>query len=115
MGPPTRAYVIRQPSRGGLLRSVCVQRPLDSGRGLIFGSDASRAKAASSALGIIQRLDLHNVRGGDALEDELSDAIAALHLESSLGVIEEEDTDVSTVVTIDHAGANIDEVLPRKA
>lgn len=86
-----------------------------------------RAEAAGAALGAVEVLDLANGRHGNALEDELGDAIALVDCTSADGptleltfevlviVVEEDDLDLATVVTVDDAGARVDAVLRREA
>ena len=74
------------------------------------GSESSRTPVRG-----VQVLHLHNLRRGDALEDELSDAVTLLHLEVLLAVVEQDDADVAAVIVVDDARAGVDEVLPRES
>ena len=74
------------------------------------GSESSRTPVRG-----VQVLHLHNLRRGDALEDELSDAVTLLHLKVLLAVVEQDDADVAAVIVVDDARAGVDEVLPRES
>lgn len=75
---------------------------------------AGGSETARTPVRGVQVLDLRNLRRGDALEDELSDAVTLLHLEVLLAVVEQDDADVAAVVVVHDARAGIDEVLPRE-
>ena len=49
-----------------------------------------------------------------SLKDQLRDPISFLDLEVGLGVVEQQDLNLATVVRIDDAGAGVNEVLGRK-
>ena len=76
---------------------------------------AGGSETARTPVRGVQVLDLRNLRRGDALEDELSDAVTLLHLEVLLAVVEQDDADVAAVIVVDDARAGVDEVLPRES
>lgn len=76
---------------------------------------AGAAKAARAADALLELLDLDDVGGHDALQDELRDAVAVLDLVVGVGVVEEQHLDLAAVVGVDDAGARVDEVLGRQA
>jgi hypothetical protein len=83
---------------------------------LLLGTEAARApEAASAPDGVGQLADDDDVRGVDALEHELGDAIAGLDGEVGVAEVEEDDLDGPAVVGVDDAGAHVDAVLGREA
>lgn len=72
---------------------------------------ASAAKATSTALRIIELLNPHSLGRDDALQDELRDAVASLDLVVGLSVVEEDHADSTSVISVDDAGARVDEVF----
>lgn len=81
----------------------------------LFSGDSGAAKAAGAAHALLQVSDLDNVGSIDALKDELSYAVSLCDGEIGIGVVEEQDLDLTTVVSVDDAGARVNEVLGRQA
>ena len=59
--------------------------------------DTRRPETSRASLGRLEIVHLHNLRGGDALEDKLRDAIARANFEIGLRVVEEDHADVTAV------------------
>lgn len=66
---------------------------------------------AGATHALVELLDLDHGRRVDALDDELGDAVALLHLVVGLAVVEQQHLDVAAVVGVDDARARVDEVL----
>lgn len=72
---------------------------------------ARRTKAASTTSCVAQFLDLFQDGIVDALEDQLSDAVSFGNGKFNLGVVEQHDADVSSVIFINDSSANVDKVF----
>mmetsp|Transcript_7900 Transcript_7900/g.19762 ORF Transcript_7900/g.19762 Transcript_7900/m.19762 type:complete len:242 (-) Transcript_7900:236-961(-) len=83
--------------------------------GLLLLGNASAAKATSATLRVIQLSNLLHHRSHDALQDELSDAVALLDLEVDVAVVEQDHLNVATVVLVDDTSTSVNGVLPGQA
>lgn len=80
------------------------------GGGELLAEATGGPEAAGAAHALLQLGNLDNLGRVDALEHELGDAVALGDGEIGLGVVEEQDLDLATVVGVDDARAGIDEV-----
>jgi hypothetical protein len=78
-------------------------------------ASTSASKAAGTPHALRKLLYLDDFGGEDALQDELGDTVALLDLEVGLGVVEEEHLDLASVISVNDAGASVNEVLGREA
>lgn len=75
-------------------------------------SQPGAAKPTRATRGVVQVIHLDEVDlVGNALEDELRDARAYVDLVVHIAVVEQEDTDFTSVVQINHSGTHIESVL----
>lgn len=74
----------------------------------------SATEATSAPDALLELLYFNNLRSVDAFDDQLCDAVALPDFEIGLGVVEEQNLDLATVIGIDHASAGVDEVLGGK-
>lgn len=81
----------------------------------LFFSLTGASEAASASDALLELLDLDNLGGVDALEDELGDAVALLDLKVGLAVVEEKNLYLASVVGVNDTGARVDEVLGGEA
>lgn len=79
------------------------------------GTLSSAPEATGTPDALLEFLDFHNFGVPDALNNELGDAIAFLHLEVLLPVVEEKYLYLTTVVCINDTCSSIDEVFRGKA
>ena len=75
----------------------------------------SASETAGSPHALRQLLHLDNLRGVNALKDQLGDAVTLLDLIVGLGVVEQKYLDLATVIGINHTSTSVDEVLRGKA
>lgn len=75
---------------------------------------ASASEATGTTHALLELLHLDNLGRVDALNDELGDAVTLLDLEVGVGVVEQQDLDLTAVVGINDAGAGVDEVFGRE-
>lgn len=79
-------------------------------------SKSTRApKPAGTTNTLLQLLDLLDLGGDDSLQHQLGNPVALLHLVVRVGMVEEQDLDLSAVISVDDARAGVDEVLGGEA
>jgi hypothetical protein len=72
---------------------------------------SSAAKSSSAPDTLLELLHNDNIRCVDALDDQLSDAVAFLDREVDLAEVEEDHLDLSTIVGIDDTCTRVDAVF----
>lgn len=72
---------------------------------------AGASEAASSTLGLAQRLDFLELWIEDLLADQLCNAVAFGDGELDIRMIEEDDTQIAAIILVHHSRSNIYEVL----
>lgn len=108
-----RWFLGRSRGRGGSSRCVrgAVRRAVrGGGRRAGAAEPTRRTEPAGSAHALLQLGDLEHLRGVDALQDELRDAVALRDGEVGVRVVEQEDLDLAAVVCVYDSGAGVDEV-----
>lgn len=73
---------------------------------------SSRTKPASTSVCVRQCVGLNDHRMNDTLQNQLGDAVTFFYFKRCVRVIEQDDTDIATVVLVDDTGTNVDEILP---
>jgi len=77
--------------------------------------DARGTETARAAFRFIEVFAFDNLRRHDLFENQLRDAIAHLDFKVFLAVVEKNHPNVTAVVVVDDAGADVDKLLPRQA
>lgn len=83
-------------------------------RGVVLRSAtrlASASESSCAALGGLQAFNCNDLRGDDALQDELGNPVGRLYGKVRIAVVEEQHLDRPAVVCVNHAGARVKKVL----
>lgn len=76
----------------------------------LFGS--SWTETTSTTIRFGQTVGLNQCRVDDTFTNQLSDTVTLFHIKINVRVIEQNNTNISTIVLVDNAGAHINEIFP---
>merc|ERR1712072_971948 len=76
-----------------------------------FGLLASGTIPKGTPLGVIQMFNLHESRCADLLYDELCDSVAFVHLEGFVVMVEQDNSNVTSVIVVHHSRSHIYEMF----